>query len=339
MNKSAKECALLCDAIPGSVAFEHGVAYGGGPFQPGHCQCQISIDSSGCPGRKLNLDLYIKHQVAGYTRHPEACVRGHNIAKYTGKSLVDCAAICDATAGSVAFEYGVSYGGNHHRPGDCHCQDSSDSSACHGKSLNLDLYVRDQIFGYTRLPEACVRGHNIATYTGKSLVECASICAATARSIAFEFGVSYGGSPYRPGDCSCQDSVDSSDCSGRQVNLDLYVNNTVMCPEFPECHIRPCPADIRPCPGGGHVIRDVENDCKFPECPIRACFADIRPCLGGGHVVRDIENDCKFPECPIRACHADIRPCPGGGYVERDSNNECKFPECPAHHIASLNVR
>lgn len=60
-GKTASQCKLLCDAEPTCVAFEFGVAYGGGGrYQPGDCQLQSSADSSGCDGSHYNLDLYVK---------------------------------------------------------------------------------------------------------------------------------------------------------------------------------------------------------------------------------------------------------------------------------------
>jgi len=227
-GKTASECALLCDATPGSVAFEFGVQYGGSPFEPGDCVCQDSSDSSGCPGRQVNLDLYVKQVVISYTRHSMSCVSGHNIAKHADKSLEDCAAICDGIPNSVGFEYGVQYGGGPFQPRDCICQDSGDYSGCLGGSYNLDLYIKTPVAGYTRHGRTCVKANNIKKLTGKSPTECAAICAATPNSPAFEFGVPYGGSPYQLGDCICQSSSDSSGCDGPAYNLDLYVRDTTV---------------------------------------------------------------------------------------------------------------
>jgi len=225
-DKSLEECAAICDGTSGSVAFEYGVQYGGHPYQPRDCLCQDAGDSSNCLGNQVNLDLYIKTPVAGYTRHGHTCVRNANIKKYTHKSPIECAAICAATPNSPAFELGVNYGGNPYQPGDCICQSSSVSMGCNGLVYNLDLYIRDTVVaGYTRHPKACVRGHNIAKHEGKTLAECASICSSTANSVAFELGVEYGGNPYKPGDCLCQDSADSSGCDGSAVNLDLYIKD------------------------------------------------------------------------------------------------------------------
>jgi len=252
VGKSLTECASICSATPNSVAFEYGVQYGGSPYEPGDCMCQDSVDSSGCDGRQVNLDLYVRDDdlvatttatttitiettttattttgsVAGYTRHAQSCVYGHNIAKHIGKSLTECAAICSNTPESVAFEYGVQYGGGPYEPGDCMCQDSVDSSGCDGRQVNLDLYVKiASAPGYDHHLGACVTGHNIEKHIGKTILECATICDGVAGSVAFEYGVQYGGAPYQPGDCLCQDSSDMSGCRGRDVNLDLYVKH------------------------------------------------------------------------------------------------------------------
>jgi len=158
-------------------------------------------------------------------------VSGHNIGqKRTGTTPATCAALCDASSICVAFEFGVNYGGSPYQPGDCLLQDSSDSSGCPGREVNLDLYVKEQpvqIIGYTRTAGACVTGHNIGSkQTGKTPAACASLCDATSNCVAFEIGVEYGGSPYQPGDCILNDSNESIGCRGRAVNLDLFVKTS-----------------------------------------------------------------------------------------------------------------
>ena len=73
--------------------------------------------------------------------------------------------------------------------------------------------------------KACVKGHNLIKYSGKTVPECKQLCNQRADCLAFEFGVDHGGSSttYKPGDCQLQSSADASDCDGKVTNLDLYV--------------------------------------------------------------------------------------------------------------------
>ena len=73
------------------------------------------------------------------------CVNHHNIELHAGKTVAECAAICDANALCVAFEYGVDYGGDgDYEAGDCQEQSSAVLNGCDGAHHNLDLYVKDQ---------------------------------------------------------------------------------------------------------------------------------------------------------------------------------------------------
>ena len=59
--------------------------------------------------------------------------------------MAECAAICDANALCLAFEYGVDYGGDgEYEAGDCQEQSSAVLNGCDGAHHNLDLYVKDQ---------------------------------------------------------------------------------------------------------------------------------------------------------------------------------------------------
>ena len=78
-----------------------------------------------------------------YDHHPKKCVSGHNIKHYSGKTVQECKSICDKTAGCVAFEYGVAYGGvGGYTPGQCQPQSSANKAGCDGAYHNLDLYVK-----------------------------------------------------------------------------------------------------------------------------------------------------------------------------------------------------
>ena len=77
---------------------------------------------------------------------------------------------------------------------------------------------------YEHFPKACVSHHNIESYDGKSVDECASLCYAHENCVAFEYGVDHGGSKIKPdGHCSLQSSSDRSGCDGLDWNYDLYI--------------------------------------------------------------------------------------------------------------------
>jgi len=103
--------------------------------------------------QKAMYDAYVRLTATGvgctiaktpeYDHHPKGCVSGHNIKLYNGKTLQECKNICDKTAGCVAFEYGVAYGGGGgYKAAQCQPQSSANKAACPGAYHNLDLYVK-----------------------------------------------------------------------------------------------------------------------------------------------------------------------------------------------------
>jgi hypothetical protein len=94
---------------------------------------------------------------AEYTHIAKGCVDGHNIVKYTGKTVDECKAICDMKTGCKAFEFGVAYGGSgKYGPGDCSPQSSIDKEGCDGASYNLDLYIKEEFDEITGIPSDLV---------------------------------------------------------------------------------------------------------------------------------------------------------------------------------------
>ena len=61
-DKDVDECKELCSQHVNCLAFEYGVAYGGGGvlYKPRDCQLQDSSAKDGCDGAYHNLDLYVK---------------------------------------------------------------------------------------------------------------------------------------------------------------------------------------------------------------------------------------------------------------------------------------
>lgn len=243
--KSIYECKQLCDANEDCLAFEYGVAYGGGgAYVSDDCQLQSSVDARDCDGGYWNLDLYVK---STYAHFAKACVHGQNIELYKSKSILECQQLCDARCDCEAIEYGAAYGGSgRYEPQDCQLQSSALRTDCDGAHFNLDLWVkRDRATcaptsaptpqptleptatGYEHVPRGCVNGANIVLYHEKTVSQCEELCDADARCKAFEFGVMHGGNgKYRPGDCQLQSSSVWHNCNGGHHNLELYIKGT-----------------------------------------------------------------------------------------------------------------
>ena len=77
---------------------------------------------------------------------------------------------------------------------------------------------------YEHFPRSCVSGYNIEKFQGKSLSSCKAMCMAKVDCLAFEYGVSNGGSGnFVPEDCILNSSADKKGCDGSYHNLDLYI--------------------------------------------------------------------------------------------------------------------
>ena len=60
-NKNVAECKELCSKNTKCVAFEYGVAYGGGGiYKSRDCQLSDSTEKYGCDGSDHNTDLYVR---------------------------------------------------------------------------------------------------------------------------------------------------------------------------------------------------------------------------------------------------------------------------------------
>ena len=120
------------------------------------------------------------------------------------------------------------------------------------------------------------------------------------------------------------------------------------------CEFEKCPEDYIP---------DDEDDSKQPdeesdedESPI-ACSQEMKRCPNGSLVGRNIHDGCRFYECPEgdneppvededdtpAYCTREVRVCPDGTVVVRDPYNHCRFEPCPVTimrgiHLVGVNV-
>jgi len=164
---------------------------------------------------------------ADYLHIAMGCVGGHNIHKYTQRTVDQCAIICDANPECLAFEYGVSHGGGSsvYDAGDCQPQSSADYQGCDGAYHNLDLYVKQ--FTYEHFAQTCVSGNNIRKYASKSVEQCKELCSEEPDCLSFEYGVDHNGAYTKidERECRLQSSANYNGCDGIYYNLDLYVKN------------------------------------------------------------------------------------------------------------------
>ena len=91
-----------------------------------------------------NVRWYVGMHI--YSHKVNGCVNGHNIIKYTDKSVEECKKLCDDYGpGCKAFEYGMNYGGGGgYLARDCQLQNSANSAGCNGAHHNLDLYTKTE---------------------------------------------------------------------------------------------------------------------------------------------------------------------------------------------------
>jgi len=116
-GKTVDQCKEICSAMANCVAFEFGVAYGGGGlYQAGDCQPQSSTyhaSQSDCDGSYHNLDLYVKDPsvgsvVADVSKNGMKCGNPGNANRLFDFQDGDakeawCIAACEGDAECVAF--------------------------------------------------------------------------------------------------------------------------------------------------------------------------------------------------------------------------------------------
>jgi len=84
---------------------------------------------------------------SGYDYIYQGCIANQNLELYQGKSVDECATICDGLINCIGFEYGVDYGGQgEYNAQDCQPNTGSynaqDAQDCDGAYYNLDFYVK-----------------------------------------------------------------------------------------------------------------------------------------------------------------------------------------------------
>lgn len=113
-----------------------------------------------------------------------------------------------------------------------------------------------------------------------------------------------------------------------------------------------CSKDIKVCPDGQKVGRDMNNECKFFDCPapakVSGCPDDVKQCADGSFVSRNQSKFCEFNPCPedrakaeesdqtakeslgVKACSKELKACPNGNgrSVGRNPLNNCEFHTC-----------
>jgi len=169
----------------------------------------------------------------------------HNIEMIPGKSISECARLCNQRSDCKAFEYGVNYGGGGYgRERDCHLQSSSDPVGCKGAYYNFDLYVKKSAverWDYRKIDGGCVKKSNLELTHDSTPEECSLRCDASRKCMAFEFGRNYGGSGRRrlgrPNDCNLQSGTNKDGCNGREFNFDLYLRLRKK-PQIPSFDVR-----------------------------------------------------------------------------------------------------
>ena len=74
-NKNVAECKELCSQNTKCVAFEYGVAYGGGgTYKSRDCQLSDSTEKYGCDGSDHNTDLYVRGNKTSFRRISSRCL-------------------------------------------------------------------------------------------------------------------------------------------------------------------------------------------------------------------------------------------------------------------------
>jgi len=100
----------------------------------------------GCAGKGTeNFDFCVPP--SGYDYMYQGCIANQNLELYQGKSVDECARICNGLINCIGFEYGVDYGGQgEYNAQDCQPNTGSynaqEAQDCDGAYYNLDFYVK-----------------------------------------------------------------------------------------------------------------------------------------------------------------------------------------------------
>ena len=130
-------CAARCNEDPSCVAWDN---------CGNSCWLHGAPRSTGVGG--AGCECWVKGALDRFVHIPAACVSGNNIELHKGKTVTECAAICDANPSCLAFGYGVDHGGSgtYYEAGDCQEQSSAEDIVYDCTNHNLDLYVKDIVY-------------------------------------------------------------------------------------------------------------------------------------------------------------------------------------------------
>jgi len=130
-------CAARCNEDPSCVAWDN---------CGNSCWLHGAPRSTGVGG--AGCECWVKGVLDRFVHIPAACVSGNNIELHKGKTVTECAAICDANPSCLAFGYGVDHGGSgtYYEAGDCQEQSSAEDIVYDCTNHNLDLYVKDIVY-------------------------------------------------------------------------------------------------------------------------------------------------------------------------------------------------
>ena len=98
------------------------------------------------PAMNVSVDAAPPVASEKHEHYDKACVGGNNLKHFTGKTVSECQALCNALESCMGFEHGVAHRGTAeraHAPGDCMLSGpSTNAFGCDGESWNADFYAK-----------------------------------------------------------------------------------------------------------------------------------------------------------------------------------------------------
>lgn len=113
----------------------------GADFAVSYNSFECGLDGDDC--EEVDASVYPCQYVDGYAHTANACVSGHNIKKYSNKTVNECILLCNAREDCLGVEYGVYHGSDNtdYKPRDCQLSSGFDTKGCPPK-FNLDFYKK-----------------------------------------------------------------------------------------------------------------------------------------------------------------------------------------------------